>query len=374
MLDPARNTGSAREPWDRPTARVDWLEGSINPFDLLHGHQADDEWLLEDREGTHPPSGVRGYDRWQQDANKSLLGVREDFDPDEGCRIPYRCYLILKGTGLTDQRARDVDDLEVLQAFRHWGGRIRRIDLAVDVRHPDVTPRALRDLYYTEPSRIVTRLGTPRHWGRDQGETFYLGTGDVVLRVYDKTAGRARKGVPMADGVTRFEMQLRKRSAQAAYFKLVNQDRATWTNAFPEIVIGWLLDKMRPLDVPRPERNPQRAPLWQPLVEAMRNIGPVPLGRHERDRTDWQRIRAKADHHNNNRRTGKLFLELLGDAAFLQSVRGADLNAEDRHLLQMARETDPEMLSRILDGMFDLGDINREADTATKEGLFDEGR
>lgn len=325
---------------------MDWLQGALVALD-----QGDDDpaaaWLRGEPAVVTTPRGVRGYDRWLTDALGTLLGFRMGYDPAADRTTAQRAFLILKGTGLTALRAADVDDRAALHRFASFRGPVNRLDLALDVRHPLVTPRAFRDQH--EQGQIVTRLTRPGWWGDDEnGATWYLGKDDVLVRVYDKSAERNRHGVTMVDGVTRCEMQLRAKSARAAFKRLLALTPEEWAEKFAPLVVGWFLNKVRPLGVAVP-RNPQRVPTWGPLLEAFEGIGPVRLGRDEVDRALGERIQGQLANFDNLTRGGYLALvkEMLGTARFLQAIERGTLDTSQLELLTYTH-ADPQRLKQLL--------------------------
>ena len=356
---PTSNPGSTREAWSRPTARVDWLQGGMAPAEPATGADPVCAWLADPHEPITQPRGFRGYNTWRQDALGTLLGLRLDNDRLTGEMMNLASFLVLKGTGLATMRADGIDDFGILRQFRNWRGRVTRIDLAVDVRHPEVTPSAFFRQYHA--GQIVTRLKKPGFWGdADSGETFYLGAGDCLLRIYDKSKERKARGAHLEDGVTRLELQLRKRSAKAAMQQLAAVDPESWDGTFPELVIGWILNKARPLGRKVP-RNPNRIPTWEPLTEALAGIGPVQLGREDSDRNAKARLRAQLEHFQNNLGHLELVRRLLGDAKFLQAVKHGKMNLIAVFLATFADEN-PEQLAETLRDLDlpGLGDDQKE--------------
>jgi len=346
------NPGSAREAWTRPTARVDWLAGGIESEDL-EGLDAESAWLTPPPERCSPDMGFAraGYDHWRGDAHGTKLARRRSLDRDGSFLGFARTYLILKGSGLTALRAVGVDDREALRRFRAFRGRCRRLDLAVDVRHPAVTPGALYRLH--QQRHFVTRLREPALWGdRDAGQTFYLLGKDQCFRAYDKTAERARKDVALPDGVTRLELELRGGWAARAFRDLSRiLDAEAWDERFPRFVEGLILSKARPLDDVRPARNPQRAPVWGPLAEVLRDVRPVRLSSEELTRSAMQALAGQLLHLKNDASSLRLVRAILGDAAFLQALDRGKLDGAALALLGIA-QSEPEALAAIVRDVF----------------------
>jgi hypothetical protein len=338
------NPGSPREQWTRPTVRVDWLQGSLAPELDEERTQARDAWLEQPYEEMRRPSGYPGYDRWLTDGHQTWVGHRMA----EG--IVARTFLVMRGAGIQSLRGYGVDDQALVDQADRWDFKATRLDLAIDVKHPKVTPLALYRL--RRRGRVVTRLSRPTLDGDpEEGQTFYLRSNDLTLRIYDKTAEQARKGVHLEEGITRFEMELHRGEAKKAFLRLAAIESDRWNEEFPAFVQGLLLARFRPLNVKKPDRNPQRAPLWKPFVQALDDVAPVRLGNDEIDATMQQRIWGKARHVQNNRRPMRFVLELVGEATFLQLVRSGQLDAMEQVALDWASNS-PESLQAVLS---DLG-------------------
>lgn len=348
------NPGSARERWNnRPTARIDWLAGPIAERDG-EGREAIETWL-DEAKPCAPEAGFAraGYNVWHGDSHGSKIGkaiVTGHQRQPTGERLEWsrtdRTYLVLKGTGLGRMRSSGLDDFDALNRFDAWRGICRRIDLAVDVCHPEVTPSVLSQLF--ERGHFATRF-TERWFGGDpeRGETFYLQGKDQTFRAYDKSAERSRKGVRIGSGVTRLELELRGDWAARAAASLLKIQRNAWEQQFPELVCGVILGKVRPLNGKRPAHHPNRAPLFEPLRIALDDIGPVRLPREEELRTAEQTLAGRTQHFNNNAKLLRFMRELLGPAAFDQAVNKQQLDPADNDLLALLQQ-DPERLRRWL--------------------------
>lgn len=343
---PPTNPGSDREPWTRPTARVDWLAGPITA-EGDDGRDAEHVWLEPPPERCPPDSGFHGYDRWRGDAFGTKIARATEKNRHGEFLGFSRTYLVLKGSGLGALRANGVDDREALQRFRLWGGRCKRIDLAVDVIHPEITPWAIYELH--QKRHFVTRLELPRIDGdREAGQTFYLSGKHQQFRAYDKTAERLRKGVVLEPGITRLEMELRGPWAKRAFHDLSDiLDREDWETAFPRFVCGVILSKARPLDGPKPSRNPQRAPVWEPLETVLRDVRPVRLSREDIDRTALQQFAGQALHFSNDLGSLRLMETILGESKFLQAIRQEKLSGHAMMLAALVQQK-PEELRAIL--------------------------
>lgn len=334
------NPGSPREDWSRPTVRVDWLQGSLLPECEDEGIPARDAWLSESYEEMRSPSGYPGYHRWLHDGHETWVGHRLVE------QVVMRAFLVMRGAGIQALRAAGIDDQALIEQAERWGFKATRLDLAIDVKHPRVTPLALYRL--RRRGRVVTRLSRPTLDGDEEtGQTFYLRSNDLTLRIYDKTAEQARKGVQLAEGITRIEMELHRGEAKKAFKRLASITPDDWDAQFPAFVQGLLLARFRPLNVAKPERNPQRAPIWKPFTQALDDVAPVRLGSEEIDATMQQRLWGQARHVKNNRRPMRFILELLGEGPFLQLVRSGQLEAFEKVALDWAQNS-PEAVQGVL--------------------------
>jgi len=350
------NPGSPREAWTRPTVRVDWLQGSLRPEDDAAGTPARDAWLEQPYEVMRRPSGYPGYSKWLRDGHETWIGHRM------AEHLVVRAFLVMRGEGIQSLRESGVDDQALVEQAASWGLKATRLDLALDVKHPKVSPMALWRL--RRRGRVVTRLSKPDLWGDEEtGQTFYLRSKDLTLRIYDKSAERERKGVHLGAGITRFEMELHRGEARKAFVRLAAIAPDRWDANFPAFVQGLLLARFRPLNVEKPDRNPQRAPLWKPFVQALDDVAPVRLGNDELDTTMRQRLHGKARHVKHNRRPMRFFLELLGEGAFLQLVRTGQLDAMEKVALDWAANS-PDAVQGVLSTLgIDLDDEGPEEST-----------
>ncbi len=341
------NPGSEREQWSKPTARIDWLAGTISERDC-EGREAVHAWL-EDPQRCSADAGFRDYNDWHRDRHGTKVARVVSSDRfGKGC--VQRTYLVLKGSGLMHLRANNQADDAILLRFMEWRGLCKRIDLAVDVKHADVTPRALFDLY--EKQHFVTRLQEPVLWqSPNGGETFYLMGKGQTFRCYNKTAERKRKGITLVDGITRLEMELRGKWAARAFGELavLLNDRSSWSETFPKRAAEIILSKARPLDEKRPARNAIRAPTWSPLARALDDVGPVRLARQEELRALEERLAGKQSHFQNNLKAMALMRSILGEEAFNAAISKTELDADDQAFLAMLQAAGPRLRSTLVD-------------------------
>lgn len=342
--DAAANPGSERETWSRPTARLDWLAGPIADVDA-DGLSAAEVWL-DDAEPCSRDRGFPRYNRWLGDRHNGKVAQQTTVNR-RGQTTVDRTYLVAKGTTLMRHRDEGRDDFDILALAAEWRFAPKRIDLAVDVRNPAITPHALYQRYLADC--IVTRCNKPRFWGDHRttdGCTFYLSATDWQLRVYNKSAERQAKGYSLVDGVTRFEIELRKKQAARAYAAMRARNRHEWDDWFPRFACETILSKARFLEDPRPADNPQRAATWSKLMEAFENVGPVRLPKIERHRAAFEKLHGRGLHLGNNRKLLGFWRVLLGDT-FREFIADAPLSDDDEELLQTLLE-DPERLRNAL--------------------------
>jgi len=271
-------------------------------------------------------------------------------------------FLILKGTGIQQHRHEGVYDRELLNHVAAWGGKTNRIDLAIDVLHPEVTPRALFDLY--DNNRIVTRVDH-RKFERKKANrgTFSLLSQHKMLRIYDKTGERARKAdaKPLPAGVTRFEMEYRGPPAVKVFRELQRIPEDTWSEEFPRLAIGWMLQFARPLDQDKPDRNPLRAPMWKPLEEALEGLGPVQLNASAMV-TPEDSLRGKAAHVHRNLGGLRMMAEIMGEGAVLQAIRHGKMNDDQADIVAYFMKHPGAAQAVLSDAGFALGKETHDGD------------
>jgi len=350
MRRPPENPGSSREAWSAPTARVDWLAGPIDNGDSSRCPLA--TFLVDHRPGAADAGFTRaGYTDWHTDDHGTKIGRKVRTVVERGFPVlekVERTYLVMKGSGLTAARARGLDDAAVLALFAGWDGKCKRIDLAVDVLHSAISPRSVYDLH--EKGHMQTAIQQHEWIWSPKGSTFYLRGTDQVVRVYDKSAERARKGHELPRGVTRFELELRGDLAERAFALVHGLDRAAWSSVFPQTVCGIILSKMRPLDGPCPEHHANRVPTWSPLAEAFAQVGPVRLPRDEQLRSAEAILQGRATFARNAKQTFAFIREVIGTDDWrqvLSAIGGATLSSEDLAAVELLRKN-PDAVNAIM--------------------------
>lgn len=324
-----QNPGSAREAWSGPTVRIDWWQGSMDwtAGDGAARWKAD--WLVGELVERSPLWG-RHYPVCYRDESDLALGLKADWGA-----LPSRVMVQAGGTALARRRQRWSDRDLVLLASQ-WGFSPTRLDLALDVPSSSgVTPSLAREL--DEQGWVVCKLSEVA-WASntvDGGSTFYRRSRsrDVILRIYDKSAERSRKGQRLEahDGsaVTRCELQLRDTQAKAAWPHLqrIAQDDAQWSEKFGEVVVGLILKKWRPLDAPAPTRNSQRVPTHAAFAAAWGDVRPVTYTQGQLD-LDWSaqlQLRADVDNCLRHARSFHSVVEVFPEFPVHLQHRGAEL-------------------------------------------------
>lgn len=343
------NPGSDREEWTRATARIDWLQGPMHAFDPADGvTEARSAWLLPPAEvrAARPPGMRPPWNRWFEDGCGTCIGYDDEESNGRRQPRPHAAFLILKGSGLTRLRDLGQDDRELRDQFHRWRGRCNRIDIAIDVRHPEITPEAFWQLHRAD--RLVTRLRGWKYQGRtDQGTTFYSTGDSCMLRVYDKSAERRRKGQVLESGITRIEIELRKDDARRTWLALCGIPGDRWEDDFPEFAKGLVLSKVRPLDIPKPSHNPQRAPLWGPLRDAFGDVATVQLPAIDRQNDIARQLNGHIINASNQRASHRIAHVLMGTAPYLQWLHSPDQSVRDELLLAALQEN-PDVAEKIL--------------------------
>lgn len=126
-------------------------------------------------------------------------------------------HLSLGGRCLRSLGEQGVAAVEMLAWALQEGGKITRVDLAIDVFDVEIDVIAL-----AQADRVKEAPGTARKWstvgGNDGGTTAYIGSrkSERFLRVYDKAAETGQRDRPW----TRFELEYKGDSAKAAAFQM----------------------------------------------------------------------------------------------------------------------------------------------------------
>ena len=155
--------------------------------------------------------------------------------PEMGVHLSYG------GRALSSLAEHGITATSLLDWVLGSGGKITRIDLAIDVFGQVIDPCALAVM-----PRVVTSPGSARKWssvqGHDGGATAYVGSrkSERFLRIYDKAKEQARSDLLW----TRFELELKSDSARAA---------AKYLNAItdaerPEYIKGLIKNLFNPQD------------------------------------------------------------------------------------------------------------------------------
>ena len=137
--------------------------------------------------------------------------------PEMGVHVSF------SGRALRSLAEQGQASIDLLKWAINQGGRISRIDLAIDVFDVEINPIEL-----AKCARVKDVPGTARKWsyvkGHDGGTTAYLGSrkSERFLRIYDKAAEQGRSDILW----TRFELELKSDSARAAgaHFALLGEN------------------------------------------------------------------------------------------------------------------------------------------------------
>ena len=156
------------------------------------------------------------------------------------------CLLNLSGQAMQYARHLGHDDEEILRFCIHHCGAATRLDCAIDVYDPEVTPQ-LAGAHWRKRA-VVSRADEahPRSPDQKKGEppprtgwTWYFGSQASArfMRVYDKTAEfHAKTGSTMQDHVTRFELVSRDEAAH----KLALLVAESGIEAGRAVIAGWI--------------------------------------------------------------------------------------------------------------------------------------
>lgn len=126
-------------------------------------------------------------------------------------------HLSFGGRALRSLAEGGIEAVQMLAWSIKQGGKITRIDLAIDVFDTPIDPMAL-----AQCDRMKDAPGNARKWdfvkGHDGGCTAYIGSrkSERFLRIYDKAAQMKQTERPW----TRFELEFKGDSAKAAAFQM----------------------------------------------------------------------------------------------------------------------------------------------------------
>lgn len=194
---------------------LDWLEftcSDSNVFLRRLGISPDSFLRLE--------NGLHGYPCQLKREGISLL--YDEYRPERGQKV------IVSGAGFAHIPYSDAD---ILDAVVEAGGTPQRIDICLNVYDGGFTMNDVENAIYS--GELVTRFKTARPVKTyDLGEsawrpgvTIYLGSssGSRKFRIYDKKAQfETENNVSLGFSWVRFELETRKRAAQALFRRLVS--------------------------------------------------------------------------------------------------------------------------------------------------------
>lgn len=150
-------------------------------------------------------------------------------------------HLAFSGRALHSLAEHDITGVSLLQWALENGGRVTRLDLAIDAFEVEIDPITLASC-----PRIALEPGSARKWssvkGHDGGATAYIGSrkSEKFLRIYNKAAEQHRNDILW----TRLELELKSDSARAA----ANQFIAMTDEERPQFIKGMIKALFNPND------------------------------------------------------------------------------------------------------------------------------
>lgn len=132
-------------------------------------------------------------------------------------RAEMGVHLAFGGRALRSLSEGGIEAVSLLDWMLKEGGKVTRLDLAIDVFDTPIDPIAL-----AQSERVKEAPGSARKWsfvkGDDGGCTAYIGSrkSERFLRIYDKAAEQKLEG----KNWTRFELELKSDAARAAALQM----------------------------------------------------------------------------------------------------------------------------------------------------------
>lgn len=228
LASPSGNTGAqtAEKPW-RSVAGIDWLSVTFPAelgLELILDTFGGEGWVPMER-------GARGYPKgFIRGGIMVLWGARPEMGihvsaSGEGCRN-------LEAIGrISDEEEGPSHTWQTFLALvMMLGGRLSRLDVAMDDREGLIEPATLEEatrkrLLVTRFKQVDVRMGTidPSTGEQREGHTVYFGnrTSDCMVRVYDKGAEQRAKGRLVDGHWCRVEMELKQERAQGMALAIV---------------------------------------------------------------------------------------------------------------------------------------------------------
>ena len=180
--------------------QIDWL-GVTLPFGtrLARPPQCDTSWV----EGTPH----RGYRDGVHYSDGCIVSSHPEY-PERGVHVSW------SGSALENVRRQGITDADLINFYRQVGGKVTRIDLAIDVHNAGVSVQDVVDAYREGHALTLTRTCEEFKSLSGGGHTLYFGhkSSDKRLRIYDKAAEQKIDG----DWI-RVELQLRREKAMNAF-------------------------------------------------------------------------------------------------------------------------------------------------------------
>ncbi len=155
----------------------------------------------------------------------------------------HYAYLTIGHDILTD----NATGRQLINEILHLGGKITRLDFAVDVCQAfDLAGyhQAMVEVYKSNPKKPP--IGLPSLWDSPNGKTVYVGkrSSSRMLRAYDKRAEiLAKKRVDIGFALTRFEIEVKRdRVDKYRYLFMSGQTLAILQDIAARYRLPWLTD------------------------------------------------------------------------------------------------------------------------------------
>lgn len=204
--------------------RIDWISATFEHNALRSDMMPDELVVAYDTEATPQ----RGY-TW---ARKFVpYGVTESINPS---RPEMGTHIVYSGQSLTRLAAASVSPLTILQKIRDGGGKVTRIDLALDVRDSGLKLAHMQESFENGEVVSNSRKITPMGRIRDSQGTLYIGsrTSEAFMRIYDKAYEQLRIG----EDWLRIELELKGSKARKAHDALLS---GKWGELIPSLIRGF---------------------------------------------------------------------------------------------------------------------------------------
>jgi DNA relaxase NicK len=190
-------------------AHLDWISVTFQTGFNLH------TLLPEAGEFTYAGKGRYGYGSIHISGN----GAQALSDGSDAQGV----HVILPGQTLADMRDRGYDERALMETILAHGGKLSRLDLAIDVQGGKLTVSDFADGYANGEFITTAKSATRTQEVGGAGDTFYLGSrvSDRLLRVYNKAA---QLGITDISSWIRLELETKKARARAIAETISAQD------------------------------------------------------------------------------------------------------------------------------------------------------